>query len=150
MSSGRFGRRGGRLVTIGLVGVLAMAAVAVARSSTLGAGKARVGSRSEMIAVNGHGVAVYELLPETTRHLLCTSSLCLREWPPVKVGAGARATKTAAVKGRLGTFRRHGLTQLTLNGHPLYTFIEDGGKRGVANGDGLRSFGGTWHVFKQG
>ncbi len=146
-SSRRVGRRAGRLVAVGLVGVLAMAAVAVARSNTLNAVTAKVGSRSETIAVDGRGVAVYDLVPETPKHLLCTSALCLHEWPPVKVGA--RVTKSGGVHGRLGTFRRHGFTQLTLNRHPLYTFIGDGGRRGVANGDGLRSFGGTWHVFNE-
>jgi hypothetical protein len=39
---------------------------------------------------------------------------------------------------------------VTLNGHPVYTFLQDGGRRGVATGDGVVAFGGTWHVFKEG
>ncbi|MFZ0090856.1 MAG: hypothetical protein WAL63_15205 [Solirubrobacteraceae bacterium] len=131
-----------------IVGVLALAAFAVAGSATLGAAKAKVGSRSEMIAVNSKGVAVYELVPETTKHLLCTSSMCLHFWPPVKVGA--KVTKASGVGGKLGVLKRAGFTQLTLNGHPLYTFAEDGGKRGIATGDGIKTFGGTWHVFREG
>jgi hypothetical protein len=38
---------------------------------------------------------------------------------------------------------------VTLNGHPIYTFAEDGGRRGRAEGDGIRNFGGVWHVFKE-
>ncbi|HTX45529.1 MAG TPA: hypothetical protein VMD48_04580 [Solirubrobacteraceae bacterium] len=36
--------------------------------------------------------------------------------------------------------------QLTLGGRPLYTFAEDGAS-GQANGNGIKSFGGTWHVI---
>ncbi len=152
--SGRFdGRRGVRrgvlAIAAALVGLLAITAFAVARSNALTAARARVGSRSERIAVNSRGLAVYDLVPETTRHLLCASSSCLRVWPPVEVRAGARVS-AAGVSGKLGRFRRSGFTQLTLNGHPLYTYAGDGGRRGVANGSGVRTFGGTWHVFKQG
>jgi predicted lipoprotein with Yx(FWY)xxD motif len=140
---------GAVVLAAAVVALLAMAAVAVAGSPTVGAAKAKVGTKSETIAINGHGVAVYELLPETTHHLLCTSSMCLQFWPPVKVAAGAKLTKGAGVGGKLATFKRKGFTQVTLNGHPLYMFLEDGGKRGVANGDGIKGFGGTWHVFKE-
>ncbi|MGZ4170977.1 MAG: hypothetical protein ACXVRN_06420, partial [Solirubrobacteraceae bacterium] len=36
------------------------------------------------------------------------------------------------------------------NGHPLYTFSEDSGRRGKAEGEGINNFGGVWHVFKEG
>jgi hypothetical protein len=34
-------------------------------------------------------------------------------------------------------------------GHPLYTFSEDGGRRGKAEREGIRDFGGIWHVLTQ-
>ncbi|MGP0053515.1 MAG: hypothetical protein ACLPZR_32385, partial [Solirubrobacteraceae bacterium] len=61
-----------------------------------------------------------------------------------------KATKASGVKGKLGTWHRDGFTQVTLNGHPLYTFSGDGGKRGVATGNGLKGFGGTWGVLQEG
>jgi len=144
---------GGLVLALVAVAALAMTAFAVARSDSLGVASAKLtgpsGDRTESIAVNSRGVAVYELSPETTHHLLCTSSACLAAWPPVKVAAGSKLTKAAGISGRLGTLRRGGFDQLTLNGHPLYTFIEDGGRRGVASGDGIKNFGGTWHVFKE-
>ena len=151
-------RRGARraamlVVAVAAVAALAMTAFAAAKSMTLGVASAKLsgpsGSRTEPIAVNSKGVAVYALLPETTHHLLCTSA-CLQAWFPVKAAAGAKLTKAAGVSGKLGTFKRKGVAQVTLSGHPLYTFIEDGGKKGVAAGDGIKSFGGTWHVFKEG
>jgi predicted lipoprotein with Yx(FWY)xxD motif len=154
-SSRRSARRATALVfAAAAVAALAMTALAVAKSTTLGVASAKLsgpsGSRTEPIAVNSKGVAVYELLPETTHHLLCTSSACLQAWPPVKVASGAKLTKGSGLSGKLGTLKRKGgFHQLTLNGHPLYTFIEDAGKKGVAAGDGLKAFGGTWHVFKE-
>jgi predicted lipoprotein with Yx(FWY)xxD motif len=144
---------GGLVLAVSAVAALAMTAFAVAKSDTLGVASAKLsgpsGHRTESIAVNSRGVAVYDLVPETTHHLLCTSSACLSAWPPVKVAAGAKLTKAAGISGKLGTLKRKGFTQVTLNGHPLYTFIEDAGKKGVAAGDGLKAFGGTWHVFKE-
>jgi predicted lipoprotein with Yx(FWY)xxD motif len=145
---------GAVVLVVAVFGVVALSAAAVSKSETVGVAKAQLsgpsGRRQEPIAVTSKGVAVYELAPETTKHPLCTmSSGCFSVWPPVKAGS-AHLRKAAGVKGRLGTFRRDGFTQVTLNGHPLYTFVEDGGRKGVASGDGLHSFGGTWHVFAEG
>ncbi len=140
--------RWSRAVVIAVVGLLAVTAFAIAKSATVGVGNAKVKGHMESVAVNGKGVTVYELSPETTRHLLCTSSTCLGAWPPVK--ATGKVTKAAGVSGKLGTFKRKGFTQVTLNGHPLYTFSEDAGKKGMATGEGLHGFGGVWHVFKEG
>jgi predicted lipoprotein with Yx(FWY)xxD motif len=136
-----------RAVVIAVVGLLAVTALAIAKSATVGVGTAKVKGHMESVAVNGKGVTVYELSPETTKHLLCKSSTCLGAWPPLK--ASGKVTKAAGVSGTLGTFKRKGFTQVTLNGHPLYTFSEDAGMRGSASGEGLRSFGGTWHVSKE-
>jgi predicted lipoprotein with Yx(FWY)xxD motif len=155
-------RRGLLAGVSALVAVAAAAALAVTafastasptstRTGTINVARSvEVGSKHEPIAVNAHGAAVYELLPDTTKHLLCTkASGCLKFWPPVTVAKGAKPTKGAGLKGKLGTFTHSGITQLTLNGHPLYTFLGDKTK-GEAHGDGLMTFGGTWHVFAQG
>jgi predicted lipoprotein with Yx(FWY)xxD motif len=134
--------------------------VALAGSFTLGAAKnvkvtnvqnAKQAAKTEGITVNSRGVAVYELLPETIHHPLCTSTMCLQFWPPVTV-ASAKAKLTAApgVKGKLGIWHRHGFLQVTLAGHPLYTFSVDKGKTGIAMGDLVKGFGGIWHVLPAG
>jgi predicted lipoprotein with Yx(FWY)xxD motif len=157
MKSSRSSRsRLGALAGAGLLAaaavVVAMAAMAAARSATLTAARVHLtgpsGARTETIAVTGRGVSVYWLGGETTHHLLCKTA-CFQFWPPVKVAAHARPT-ASGVTGRLGTLHRQGFTQLTLNGHPVYTFVQDGAKRGVATGDGVVAFGGPWHVFKMG
>ena len=130
--------------------VAAMSAFAAVGPSTLRVGRVHLtgasGSRTESIVVNGRGASVYWLGGESSHHLICKSSACWRFWPPVKVSGRARP-KAVGFSGRLGTVHRGGFTQVTLNGHPVYTFLEDGGRRGIATGDGQVAFGGTWHVF---
>ncbi len=136
-----------RAVLMAVVGVLAVAALAVAKASTVGTGTAEVKGHKQTVAVNSRGVTIYELAPESAKHLVCTSSACLSVWPPLK--ASGTLAKAAGVKGKLGTVQRKGFKQVTLGGHPVYTFVEDGGRRGKAEGEGINNFGGVWHVFKE-
>src|ERR1700677_3882040 len=91
-------------VGVAMAGVVGMAAAAspstlgVAKNSTLG----------ETIVVDAHGLTLYELRPETTRHLLCTKAGgCFQIWHPVTV-ASARTKLTAGhgVTGKLGILHR--------------------------------------------
>jgi predicted lipoprotein with Yx(FWY)xxD motif len=136
-----------RAVLISTMGLLVLAALAVAKASTVGVGTAEVKGHKEPVAVNSRGVTVYELAPESAHHLVCTSAACLTVWPPVK--ASGTPTKAPGVSGKLGTVKRKGFSQVTLNGHPLYTFSEDNGRRGKAEGEGINNFGGVWHVFRE-
>jgi predicted lipoprotein with Yx(FWY)xxD motif len=140
--------------------IFTVTGVALANSFTLGAAKnvkvtnatnPMQAAKTEGITVNSRGVAVYELLPETIHHPLCTSTQCLQFWPPVTV-ASAKTKLTAApgVKGKLGIWHRHGFFQVTLGGHPLYTFSLDKNKKGIAMGDLVHGFGGIWHVLPAG
>jgi predicted lipoprotein with Yx(FWY)xxD motif len=106
------------------------------------------GTKTEPVAVNSKGKAVYELLPETTTKLLCTGK-CLTFWFPVTVKSRSDLSAATGIKGKLGAFMRKGTLQVTLNGHPLYTFIEDT-KKGTAHGDNVHGFGGVWHLFQEG
>ena len=98
--------------------------------------------------VNARGRTLYALSPETTHHLLCKSSECLKFWPPLTVRSSkTKLTAGPSVHGRLGILRRkHGVFQVTLGGLPLYHYSGDQAK-GEANGQHIRSFGGTWHVL---
>lgn len=130
--------------------VAAAAGLASAQASHPAVATARNARLHETILVDSHGFTLYELSPETTRHLLCTSSACLHFWPPLKASsAKAKLTKGAGIKGTLATMRRSGFVQITLSGRPLYRFSIDTAK-GQANGEGIHSFGGVWHVVKEG
>src|SRR6478752_10135112 len=68
---------------------------------------------------------------------------CAVNWPPLGVrgtplvGSGARRSDVGT------TVRPDGISQLTYNGHPLYTFVNDK-KPGDTNGEGVKAFGGSW------
>lgn len=135
--------------------VVAVALLASFAAMALAAGSATPVVRSaasakfeEQIVVDAHGRTLYALSPETSRHLLCKSSECLSAWPPLTVPS--RKTKLKAgpgVHGQLAILRRsNGMFQVTLRGLPLYRFSGDSAK-GAANGEGIKSFGGTWHVL---
>jgi predicted lipoprotein with Yx(FWY)xxD motif len=99
------------------------------------------------VVIDTHGHTLYALHPETTHHLLCKSRACFEAWPPLTVrSANVRLAAGHGVEGRLGLLRRSdGKGQVTLRGVPLYRFSGDSGK-GEANGEGIKSFGGTWHA----
>jgi predicted lipoprotein with Yx(FWY)xxD motif len=151
---------GARDVLVLLAGVLAIAAsalagIALAKSFTLHiASDAKVMNAGtgmtthEAIAVNSRGRAVYGLSGDSKKHPKCTSGNgCFAFWPPLKVASPKKLSKQPGIKGKLGVWRRGGFLQVTLAGHPLYTYAGDSQRR-VANGEGIHTFGGTWHVIK--
>jgi predicted lipoprotein with Yx(FWY)xxD motif len=150
--SRRRGRPSGLVACVALVSV-AVVAMFAAMALAMGSAAPTVGSAtnakfSEKIVVDAHGRTLYALSPESTHHLVCKSSECLKAWPPLTV----RSSKTklvagSGVHGRLGILRRsNGMLQVTLGGLPVYHFSGDGA-RGATNGEGIKSFGGTWHVL---
>jgi predicted lipoprotein with Yx(FWY)xxD motif len=102
---------------------------------------------NKTIVVDARGRTLYALSPETVHHLLCRSHACLEIWRPVTVRSRAVALHAAhGVEGHLALLKRSdGKLQVTLRGLPLYRFSGDSAN-GEANGDGIRSFGGRWHV----
>lgn len=134
-------------------GLAALAGLAIAKTFTVEVvGHAKVSgvSKPEAIVANVHGVSLYTLSHDTIAHPGCTKANgCFAFWFPATVRSKrTKLTKPAGVRGTLRTFHRNGFFQLTLNNHPLYTFKLDSKKQGVANGEGIPSFGGVWHVVK--
>ncbi len=134
------------LATVALVSAFA-ASAALAAHLGLTLGSSSNSALGERVIVNAQGRTLYSLSPETSRHLLCKSSECLRFWPPLTVGsASAKLKNGPGVQGRLGILRRsNGTFQVTLRGMPLYRYSQDRAK-GDAKGQGIESFGGTWHA----
>ena len=149
------GHRGSRLaaLTAAVAGcaVAAMVGLAMATTYTVQMARSSVSqgsgsSMTEKIAVNSKGFALYELTGDSKTHQECTSANhCFQFWPPATV-KGTHVTKAPAVPGKLGTWKRDGFIQLTLNGHPLYRYTPDV-RAHSASGQGVKSFGGTWHVI---
>lgn len=131
--------------------VVSFAAVALASGGAVTVGSASNSELGKKVVVNPQGRTLYALTPETTHHLLCTSRECLKAWPPLTVPS--RKTKLKAgpgVQGHLAIVRRSdGRLQVTLRGRLLYRFSGDHAK-GEAGGEGIASFGGTWHAVTAG
>ena len=140
-----------KLIALGVavVAVASMAGIAVAASTTLGTGTVKINGKSKTVVVDSRGVTLYTLSGERVGNLKCVSSTCFGFWPPYQVSATAKLTKAKGVTGTLSKLRRvkANFFQVMLNGHPLYRFAPDKGKKGSALGEGIKSFGGTWHVI---
>jgi predicted lipoprotein with Yx(FWY)xxD motif len=132
--------------TVGVV-----AGVAIAKTATLHVAKnAEIknvfgATTPKSLVVNGRAFPIYELSGDSKAHPKCTKANgCLSVWFPVTVSSARKLSKGPGVPGKLGTWRRKGMLQVTLNGHPVYTFATDSARQ--ATGDGVISYGGTWHV----
>jgi predicted lipoprotein with Yx(FWY)xxD motif len=103
------------------------------------------------ILVDASGKTVYTPQQEADGKIKCTGG-CLSFWFPVKVSQAATLSAATGVTGRLGEIHRadDGVTQLTYNGMPLYTFHLDQAP-GQAEGNNFTdSFGGVtfnWHAL---
>lgn len=94
------------------------------------------------ILVNGKGMTVYQFAKDTGGTSTCTDA-CAANWPFVPAPASLPAS-LPGVTGQLGTTTRpDGAHQLTVAGHPVYTFTGDSAP-GQTNGQGLTNYGGLW------
>ncbi len=156
------------LAAVAGAALLAVAGMAIAKSFTLkvtknvhvtNASTAQFAVKSvnthENVAVGPSGFPVYTFQGETTHHIICkkttnSSTNCWAFWPPVSPSGSGAVSKQAGINGKLGTFKNHGVTQLTLNGRPLYYFTPDimSKNKHQATGDELKTFGSIWHIVK--
>lgn len=125
-----------------------LATITFAMSPSVAIDAASNSKLGEQVLVSSRGRTLYALSPETTSHLQCKTSACLKFWPPVTVASRKIKLKAGSgVQGRLGILRRsNGMLQVTFRGMPLYLYAGDHAK-GEANGQGIVSFSGTWHVL---
>src|SRR6059058_746137 len=87
-----------------------------------------------VLATKGH-LALYTWNKEKAGKVSCTGA-CAKSWPPLTIPKGTMAPKHIA--GVMGTFgevmRPDGTTQVTYNGHALYTFSQDTPTKILCNG----------------
>ena len=128
-----------------VMSVVAIGALAMATAPAVAATKTRptvtvvkVDGLGKVLA-DANGMTLYTLTSDGAA-VPCTDT-CAAVWPPLI----AKGTPKAA-KG----VKRIAVTstgQVTQAGLPLYRFASDTAK-GDANGEGIDSFGGVWHVVK--
>ncbi|HEY2398176.1 MAG TPA: hypothetical protein VGH78_04205 [Solirubrobacteraceae bacterium] len=134
---------------VGLAAALAASFVAAALAvGTVTIGSQQSSKLGERVVVNAQGHTLYALSGETRARQFCTSSECLRFWPPVRASSKSAHLKAAHdVQGQLRVLTRRGaIVQVTLRGMPLYRFSGDRA-RGEVNGEGIVGPGGhVWHA----
>jgi predicted lipoprotein with Yx(FWY)xxD motif len=143
-------RRGATAVAA-LVALAATAAAVAAIAAAAGTTRVVQASHNQMLGetlvVDTHGRTLYALHPETVHHLLCKSHACFQFWPPLLVRNGKVKLRAGhGVQGHLALLHRAGKWQVTLRGMPLYRYAGDSAS-GEANGEGIKTFGGTWHAL---
>lgn len=94
------------------------------------------------ILVAGNGMTLYMFARDPSGQSACRGS-CAANWPPY-TATGTPSAGTGLRASLLGTtMRADGSTQVTYDGHPLYTFAGDPSP-GDTNGQGLDAFGAHW------
>ena len=77
------------------------------------------------VLANSRGQVLYEYADDTPTSSACQADWCLVDWPPLQAGSGT----PTAVPGVTATISvidgGGGVRQVTLGGHPLYTFAGD-------------------------
>jgi predicted lipoprotein with Yx(FWY)xxD motif len=132
-SAGAGGLYGGSAATSAPMAATGAAAIQTAKVPGVGT-----------VRTNSDGVTLYLFEADTGTTSTC-SGPCAANWPPVTTSGKATATM-GATSSMLGTTTRDdGSTQVTYNGHPLYTFVGDTGA-GTDSGQGIDAFGGLWYV----
>ena len=134
-----------RRLALPLLVLVAAALAASALASTDVTGpvvKWKTAQFGSILATKGH-LALYTWNQEKALKVKCTGA-CAKTWPPLTIPHGTMAPKHIA--GVMGTFgevmRPDGKTQVTFNGHALYTFHGDTPTKILCNGVG------GWYVVK--
>jgi len=96
------------------------------------------------ILVDGQGRTVYVFANDKNSMSTCADA-CAANWPFVPAPASLPKS-LPGVTGTVGTTTRaDGNRQLTITGHPVYTFVGDS-TPGQTNGQGVNLNGGVWTV----
>jgi predicted lipoprotein with Yx(FWY)xxD motif len=97
-----------------------------------------------MILVDAQGRTIYDFANDTGSTSTCNGE-CAHDWMPVAAPAAVPAS-VSGVPAELGSTKRDdGTQQLTVAGHPVYTFEGDSAP-GQTNGNGIVLNGGLWTV----
>jgi len=120
----------------------AAASPSSAASPTVEVATISVAGAQEMVLTTPSGVTLYYLTSDVGSAPRCTGA-CLTNWPPLM--STGTPTLMAGISGTLTVVTNANGSQVAYNGHLLYLFAGDKAK-GDTNGEGIKAFGGVWHV----
>ena len=104
-----------------------------AAATTVRTAQVPVGGKLETILVSATGQPLYYYKPDTAAKSFVTGGLA-QAWPPLTSGAPAGS----GLSGKLAVLNDVNGQQVTYNGHPLYTFVDD--HAGQVTGQGVQNF----------
>jgi predicted lipoprotein with Yx(FWY)xxD motif len=137
-----------RRMTTLLAGAMGLALLAAAigptaygAGSTVETAAVMVKGTSMKVLTDAKGMTLYYVATDTATTSSCTGG-CAKIWPPL-LSASAPSTEDP-LPGKLGVVKTANGSQVSYNGHPLYTYSGDSGPH-QANGQGVA---GKWWVAK--
>jgi predicted lipoprotein with Yx(FWY)xxD motif len=139
----RTGKVAGRALAVSVVGVLGVVGVmGLAGAAAPQLIKANVKSYSAVLENSAHHT-YYLLTTEKGGKVHCKGT-CATNWLPLLVKSSVKSVAWGfGVHGAIGFVKRTSTKkQVTYNGYPIYTFIEDGADRTT----GIVGDGGTWYL----
>jgi predicted lipoprotein with Yx(FWY)xxD motif len=102
-------------------------------------------SKLGRILVDAQGRTLYLFEADKGAMSACDGA-CASVWPPLTTKTPPHAG-TGIAASKLGTSERgDGSTEVTYNGHPLYTYAGDSAP-GQTSGQGIDGFGAEWYVI---
>jgi predicted lipoprotein with Yx(FWY)xxD motif len=114
-------------------------------STGSGGSLALASSNLGKILVDGRGRTLYLFEADKGPSSMCDGA-CASLWPPLTT-KGRPTAGPGVSASKLGTTERvDGTTEVTYNGHPLYTYSGDSAP-GQTTGQGSRAFGAEWYVL---
>lgn len=137
-------RWGVTALTVLILAVLGLSLAATGpKSTSTTSSKAQVEVRrihGVSVLTNARGFTLYWFAPDTPSKSTCFGT-CAAYWPPLT----GRPVGGPGVTGKLGTIERSGgPTQVTYDGHPLYSYIGDSAP-GQSTGNNINLNGGFWY-----
>ena len=97
------------------------------------------------VLVDSQGRTLYLFEADKGTMSACDGA-CASVWPPLTVTGQPKAGQ-GVTASKLGTTKRSdGTTEVTYNGHPLYTYAGDSAP-GQTSGQGIDGFGAEWYVL---
>ena len=147
-----------RLIVVAGIVVVALAVAACGSSSGGGYGGGSSAAKSSgkgsvalastklgKVLVDGNGRTLYLFEADKGAKSACDGA-CAAAWPPL-VTKGKPTAGPGLTASALGTTKRaDGTSELTYNGHPLYTYAGDTAA-GQTSGQGLDDYGAEWYVL---
>jgi predicted lipoprotein with Yx(FWY)xxD motif len=105
-------------------------------------------SKLGKVLVDAQGRTLYLFEADKGPMSACDGA-CASVWPPLTT-TGKPTAGPGVMASKLGTTKRSdGATEVTYNGHPLYTYAGDS-TPGQTSGQGLDDYGAEWYVLSAG